>query len=287
MNYAVEDGGRDGVGLVGRRHRLATALVFLGALVITIPTTGDLGLTWDEPAYRYSQLMSAQWWERLGQARDRSEVRSLFAPESLLFYWPYARHGINFHPPLAGQLNLLTYVLFGRWMKDIPARRLASVIAYVLTITMAFGFLARRYGAWVGGIAAAALLLMPRVYGDAHIAGTDTPGLLLWAATALAFWKGLYEPGARRWRVAVGVLLGLAFVEKMAAVLVLGPLLAWLVAARLPRSFGRPGGRADWVDGLSTSLAMLAPLALAFAEIVRLAAKFPPPNRTDLFVVRR
>src|SRR6185312_9737839 len=98
-----------------------------------------------------------------------------------------------------------------------------------------FGFLARRYGPWVGAIMAGALLCTPRVYGDAHIAGTDTPGLLLWAATALAFWKGLYEPDARRWRVLVGVLLGLAFVEKMAAVLVLLPLLAWLAAARLAR----------------------------------------------------
>src|SRR4051812_1928287 len=277
MNYAVEDGGRDGVGLVGRRHRLATALVFLGALVITIPTTGDLGLTWDEPAYRYSQLLSSQWWERLSEARSWGDVGALLEPDVLLYYWPYGRHGINFHPPLAGQLDLLTYSLFGRWVKDIPARRLASVFEYALTVALGFGFLARRYGAWVGGVTAGALLTMPRVYGDGHIAGTDTPGLLLWASTVVSFWKGLYEPDARRWRVAVGVLLGLAFVEKMAAVLVLGPLLAWLIAARLPRSFGRPGGRADWVDGLSTSLALLAPLALAFAEIVRLADRFPPP----------
>src|SRR5262249_23449535 len=155
------------------------------------------GLTWDEPAYRYSQLLSAQWWERLGQARDWGEVRSLFAPESLLFYWPYGRSGINFHPPLAGQLDLLTHTLFGRWVKDIPARRPAAVFAYALRIALGFGFLARRYGVWVGAVMAGALLLMPRVYGDGHIAGTDTPGLLLWAATAMAFWKGLHEPQAR------------------------------------------------------------------------------------------
>ena len=102
----------------------------------------------------------------------------------------------------------MTHTLFGRWMKDIPARRLASVFEYALTIAIGFGFLARRYGPWVGGVAAGSLLLMPRVYGDGHIAATDTPGLLLWAATALAFWKGLHEPDARRWRVAVGVLAG-------------------------------------------------------------------------------
>ncbi len=283
--------GRPGERLEGRRWWLASGLVFAGALLTTVPTTGDIGLTWDEPAYRYSQLVSIEWWERLAAAPAGGgwvEVRALFEPDALLYYWPYGRHGINFHPPLAGQLDLLTYVVFGRWVKDIPARRLASVFEYALTIALGFGFLARRYGAWVGGIAAGALLLMPRVYGDGHIAGTDTPGLLIWAATSLAFWKGLYEPAARRWRIAVGVLVGLAFVEKMATVLVLAPLVAWLVAFHLPRALSRsrPKARADRIDGVLTTLALLAPLVLAFAEILRLAAKFPPPDHTNLFLDR-
>ena len=115
---------------------------------------------------------------------------------------------------------------------------------------------------------------------------TDMPGLLLWAATALAFWKGLHEPGARRWRVAVGILLGLAFVEKMGAVMVLLPLLLWLVVGHLPRSFARPGRRSDWIDGLLTTGAMLAPLGLAFQQIQILQRQLPPPEQTDLFVHR-
>ncbi|MBV8557349.1 MAG: glycosyltransferase family 39 protein [Planctomycetaceae bacterium] len=269
--------------LAGGRWWLATAVVLGLALAATVPTAGDLGLTWDEPAYRYSQQVSAQWWERLGAAQSRAEVRALVEPDALLYYWPYARHGINFHPPLAGQLSLATYAAFGRWVKDIPARRLASVFEYAATITLGFGFLARRYGPWVGGVMAGALLLMPRVYGDGHLAGTDTPGLLLWAATALAFWKGLHEPGARRWRVAVGVLAGLGFVEKMSATLVLGPLLAWLVIGHLPRTFVRRGRRADWVDGVLTTTAMLVPLAVASLEIRRLAGLLPEPKVTDLF----
>ena len=56
-------------------------------------------------------------------------------------------------------------------MQDIPSRRLASVFEFALTVTFLFGFLARRYNAWVGLVAAGSLLLMPRLYGDAHIAG--------------------------------------------------------------------------------------------------------------------
>ena len=196
--------------------------MLLVALAALVPTVGDFGLTWDEPAYRYSQVMSAQWWEQLRQGPFLARrSRSCSIRSRLLYYWPYGRHGINFHPPLAGQLNLATYAVFGHWMKDIPARRMASVIEFALTITIGFHFLARRYGAWVGLVMAGSLLLMPRLYGQAHLIDTDTPGLLLWAATALAFWKGLHEPHARRWRVAVGILLGLAFIEKMGAVMVL------------------------------------------------------------------
>ena len=270
-------------GLTGRRWWLACGIVLSLALTAAVPTTGDFGLTWDEPAYRYSQLMSAQWWERLAQARTRADVSALVEPNTLLYYWPYGRVGLNFHPPLAGQGNLLTHTLFGRWMRDIPARRLASVFEYALTITIGFGFLARRYGPWVGGVMAGSLLLMPRVYGDGHIAATDMPGLFLWAATALAFWKGLHEPHARPWRVAVGVLLGLAFLEKMAAVMVLGPLVAWLVVGHLPRTLTRRGGRADWVDGIVTTAAMLVPLGIAALEIHRLRGILPGPTEIDLF----
>src|SRR5271165_4959511 len=108
------------------RWRLGTLLVFAVALIATVPTVGDIGLTWDEPAYRYSQLVSAQWWERVGQSRSWSDVSDLLDPESLVYYWPYGRNGPNLHPPLAGQLCLLTHAALKRWMKDIPSRRLAS-----------------------------------------------------------------------------------------------------------------------------------------------------------------
>ncbi len=258
-----------------RRARpwLGHLVVFALALAALVPTVGDIGLTWDEPSYRYSQVMSAQWWGRLFANPADPD---LFAPDTLLYYWPYGRFGINFHPPLAGQLNLLTYELFGRWMKDIPARRMASVIEFALTLTILYQFLARRYGAWVGGVAAASLLLMPRVYGDAHIAGTDTPGLLLWAATAVAFWKGLHEANARRWRVAVGLLIGLAFLEKMGAVMVALPLVIWLLFGSMLRPIFRfrTWTRADSIDGLLTSAAMLLPLGLAYREIRRLGDEF-------------
>ncbi len=272
------------------RYRSALTLQTLAILILVlaalIPTVGDFGLTWDEPAYRYSQVMSAQWWEQLGRARTPADLKYLFDPETLLYYWPYGRYGVNFHPPLAGQLNLASYAILGTWMKDIPARRMATVIEFALTIAIGFHFLARRYGAWVGVVMAGSLLFLPRLYGQAHLIDTDVPGLLLWVATALAFWKGLNEPHARGWRVGVGILLGLGFVEKLNAVVVCVPILLWLLVGSLPGAFRCAAGRAAWVDGLLTTGLMLAPLAMAFQQIQMLQRRFPPPISTDLFVDR-
>lgn len=255
--------------LVGNRRWAATTLVFLAALAATAPSVNDFGYTYDEPAYRHSQILSAQWWERLG----RGEFQAMLDPDALLYYWPYGHYGINFHPPLAGQCNLLTYAVFGGVLKDIPARRMASVIEFSLTIAVLFGFLAKRYGAWVGIVSACSLMLMPRVFGQAHLIDTDTAGMMLWTMAAFAFWKGLNEPGASGSRTAVGVLVGLAFVEKMGAVIVLLPILAWLALGPMLRSIRRRDW-ASWRDGMMTSFAMLAPLALALWEIVRLSRKF-------------
>jgi len=261
----------------------ATLAALAVALVCTVPTTGDIGLTWDEPSYRYSQVLSIQWYEGVCQARSWDELRTWFDRDALAYYWPYGRFGINFHPPLAGQLNLLTHQLFGGWMKDIPSRRLAAVLEYALVLTMLFHVLARRYGPWVGATASLALLTMPRVYADGHVATTDMPGLLLWAIAGFAFWRGLSRPDARLNRTLVGITLGLCFVEKMAAVLVALPIALWLAGRFLGGVVRGEVKRADWIDGLVTLGLLGLPVGLAGWEIQRLTTLLPPPNQYSVF----
>jgi len=265
---------------------LSTGVVFVLAMAILIPTLGDLGLTWDEPAYRYSQIMSAQWWEKLANARSWAELKPLFEADQLIYYWPYARFGINFHPPLAGQMNLATHALFGGIMKDYPARRIATALEFALTLVIGCHFLSKRYGATVGLLMAGCLFLTPRLFGQAHLVDTDIPGLFLWASTALAFWNGLHSTSGRRWRILVGVLLGLCFIEKMAAVTVILPIMAWLIAGHFPFRFWRKSARPGLVDGLITSIAMLVPLGLAYLDIQMLLRQLPHPLSIDFFADR-
>ena len=64
----------------------------------------------------------------------------------------------------------------------------------------------------------------------------------------------------------------------MGAVMVLLPLLLWLIAGRLAPAVLRRRRRADWIDGLLTTGAMLAPLGLAFQQIQILQRQLPPPQ---------
>ncbi len=279
------DAGPDSIRLRGSA-KAALAVFAVSALWLSA-CVGDLGLTYDEPAYRYSQEVSIQWWQRLAQARSLADLSALLDPDALLYYWPYGRHGINFHPPLSGQLNLITYSIFGNWMKDIPARRMASALELSAAAAFWCAFLGRRYGLLAGLGAAGALLLQPRVFGQALLIDTDTPGLLIWTLALIAFWKGLHdpEPHGRRWRVALGVLLGLAFVQKMATVFVLLPILAWLAVGHLPGVLRRGRGL-DRLDGVLTLGPQIVVLAVAMLEILRLSRLLPAPIHTDLFLHR-
>ena len=274
-------------GRVPGRLGLTTALVLLVALAALVPTVGDFGLTWDEPAYRYSQVLSVQWWEQLARVRSWRDAEEVFDPLTLLYYWPYGRYGINFHPPLAGQLNLAAHALFGHWMKDIPARRMASVIEFALTITIGFHFLARRYGLWVGLVMAGSLLLdaaalrsgPPDRYRHAgpFALGGDRAGILERAARA----RRSAMAGRRRHPAWPGVHRedGRGHGAPSAALVADRGSVAPIVHAH--GRLGSPGSTA-----LLTTGAMLAPLALAFQQIQMLQQRLPPPNRTDLFVHR-
>ena len=128
----------------------------------------------------------------------------------------------------------------------------------------------------MGLVVAGSLLLMPRLYGQAHLIDTDTPGLLLWAATALAFWNGLHEPNgtalAGRGRHLArpglhrkdggghGALAALALADR-----------------RLSAPIVDSPGRRDSTGSTAvvTTGAMLVPLGLAFQQIQILQRQLP------------
>jgi hypothetical protein len=85
------------------------------------------------------------------------------------------------------------------------------------------------WSAWEGALTSLALVLMPRVYGHAHLAALETMTNLTCTAAVLAvavWWSGPVPP---TWRAAflAGILLGLALLTKIQAVLIPVPVVAW------------------------------------------------------------
>lgn len=255
-----------------------TAALFVAAIVPLAATLSDPGITWDEPVYRESQRLQAEWFSRLARARSWSDLQSLVSREATHDLWMSARFGLNFHPPLAGMLANLAHLVFGHWLYDLNARRLASALELAAAAALLFHFLARRYGGWVGAVAGSSLLLMPRVFGHGHIAGTDMPMLFFWATAALAYWNG---QTSRAWRAMFAVLLALAFLVKLSTVFVIVPLVLWHLLERCCGNAreGKPSqagdspkpGPASWRAGLLVLLVLSVPLLGAGWEARRLA----------------
>lgn len=235
-----------------------TVVVFALATVIAGATVAGPGLSWDEPAYAFSQVTLENWLAAIARAPSWRERMELFSSDSIDHSWQYNRFGHNFHPPLAGMLNVVSHGALGGFMDETSARRMAAVFEFALTVAILARFLARRYGPAPGLFASASLLFMPRVMGDAHVIGTDMPLLLFWSATALAFWRAKESTG---WQWAAGALLGLLFLVKFSGVVIVVPLVGWWVATELVGKPGRVITR--WLVQTAMVITPLCPVAAA------------------------
>lgn len=203
----------------GVLHWCQSILVFLVSAILLGAGSAGPGLTWDEPAYRYSQVRLESWGNEFAKG-SLSDARDLLSADSIDFYWEFNRHGPNFHPPMASYGNLVTHAVFGRWVDDLTSRRLASALELAFVAAMLFHFVGRRYGAFAGLFASACLLATPRIVGDAHLMGTDIPMTMFWTAVALALPNALAR---RTWQYVLAVLCGCLFLVKFNGVAVAIP----------------------------------------------------------------
>ena len=107
--------------------------------------------------------------------------------------------------------------------------RTGSATAFALTVFL-IGCLANSWsGRSTGVLTALSLVLMPRVYGHAHLASLETITNLTCTTAVLsvaAWWNGPAPP-TRRTAIFTGVLMGLALLTKIQAVLIPIPVIAW------------------------------------------------------------
>lgn len=241
---------------------LLVALAALPALVLTLDGVGESDRQgWDAPGLTLDEIFNLDQGEYLWHAL-LTEGPAWFTPQGASRIFAPPRYNPD-HPPL-GRLWLGgVHAVFRPTTAHPPhqpppvvyqlfAARMASVLAFLATLLLVGWAAGRWYGRLAGTAAAAACVLMPRLFGHAHLAALESSLGLIFTATVLyvaaAFpapppppeganetsREGVGEPPgiARRpppWRAVLlgGVLFGLALLTKIQAVLLPAPLLLW------------------------------------------------------------
>jgi len=169
----------------------------------------------------------------------RQQGLGFFKPANVAenFYWPPG--GMPVHPPLGNWILGGVHHLFDTAADDprivsvLPAR-FAPAFALGLLVVLVGLWTTRAAGPTAGTAAAAAVVLVPRVFGHAHLAALDTITALFFVAAVLAVAEADAR-GGRLWHyAAAGVVWGLAMLTRIHGLLVLPPVLVWM-AWRLRR----------------------------------------------------
>jgi hypothetical protein len=208
--------------------RSVRALVVLGAAlaasVLVGHDLGTVGLTWDEPGYMEAAHRIEGWAAGVVQGPDR---RASFSADSIrsVFDW---HHYWNPHPPAYREAMAVTGALFGHVLGRQAGYRLASLLWFVGLVGLVAWVACREWGPLGGAGAALALLLTPRLVGQAHIAATDTPLTFAWVLGTVG-WALYLRDGSRAWGLLGALGFGLAMATKFTGYLLPAPLAAWVL----------------------------------------------------------
>lgn len=210
----------------GRTDLMWRMLLSLGAATLAFiwvsSDVANVGITWDEPAYFSSATRIQDWTAELVSGPDRVSVLSAERIEEV---WDWGRTW-NPHPPVYKEAMALTEWVAGDALGSVRGFRLAPLLFFSLLIGAVAWVGAREWGLVAGGAAAAALLLMPRVLGHAHIAATDMPVTALWFLATLGTIRFIEHRGVGAYALAVFA-FGLAISTKFTGFLVPVPIVLW------------------------------------------------------------
>ncbi|MBI3600863.1 MAG: glycosyltransferase family 39 protein, partial [Nitrospinae bacterium] len=152
-----------------------------------------------------------------------------FASEEVIdryFNATLERGNVSWHPPFARMLSGITWKLFKDKIGEFRAFRLSPILIFSLEVSLLYLFVRSCAGYGAGIFASLSLLLMPRVFGDAHLFALDTPIAFMCFLTAYSFFKGSDKKG---WAIITGIVWGLALNTKVHAFFMPIPLFLWAI----------------------------------------------------------
>lgn len=196
-----------------RQNQVIAAVLFVASFALLAGTAAHYGITYDEPVYLGLGQRHAQWFSDLWSSIRAGDIITPFSAKALDMAW-YA--GKDEQPPLVK----VTAGLGQRWLTPVlgewAAMRLPSILLFAIAVTGLFLLCAPPWGRIAGLFAALSLLLMPRVFADAHYAALDAPVAALSVVTVITFLR-MAEQDSWRWAAGAGVVFGLALLTKLNA----------------------------------------------------------------------
>lgn len=207
-------------------------LIGLIGWLAVLATRSDPGITSDEP---FSVVYGIDLIERF-----RERGREFFSPESIAETFAQRSE----HPPLGRWIFGWVHLLLnwssesrdGFSIQDILDSRVATATVFGLMLVLLGHAVGSRYGKVAGAAAGVGLILMPRVFADAHFAALDTFVCCTYMLSILSAawmmesrWPWLCAPWA-------GVWLGCALLTKMHGLFLVPLVGLWAVACYRVRS---------------------------------------------------
>lgn len=159
----------------------------------------------------------------------------IFSPDSLREIFEHPNY-LPDHPPL-GRLLIGISHEFVSWLAGgsdsrpfvVTYGRYASAFCFACLVFIVGWFTSLKSGHKSGFLAAASLIVIPRLFGHAHIAALETVTALFYVLTVLSivhFWD-TERPPACKLCCLTGLILGLALLTKIQAILIPIPVIIW------------------------------------------------------------
>jgi len=197
-----------------RERALAILLGTVATLVVVVTPTG-YGLSWDE-AYYYQPSLDAAGWLASAVRLEKGWSDAQATEEGFGRVWEL--------PPVVKVMNGTAWAVAAPMAGNLRALRLPSAFTFGLTVSLIYGL------GWLGwrraGAMAAVVVYatMPRVFGHAHLAATETVTAFMMLLVVYAFLRGLQ---VWSWAIVCAIFFALALVTKINAVFLPLVLLPW------------------------------------------------------------
>lgn len=212
-------------------HYTVAFVLFILTFLSLYLTIDDIGVVWDE-AYLCDDAskLYIEWFSKA--IRDIKRGSLDFTSNDVIdrYFGAVIEGGkINWHPPFGRMLSGVTWKLFKDRIGELNAFRLSPILLFSLEVSILYLFISNYFGYITGIFASLTLLLMPRVFGDAHLFALDTPIAFMCFLTAYSFYKGIDK---KKWAIITGIIWGLALNTKVHAFFMPIPLFLWAVSLK-------------------------------------------------------